>query len=211
METAILSTLTELWPKRVNTKIVGTTFEGRQQLLSECRKQGVRELKLVPDPMNKFDPCAVGVEAQIFDTDGNPRTIRLGFLSNSDRVCSDCGTMVGGSLFERSKTIQCPSCGCAFGFDDKVLISNSDGELALECPRCSDEVELHANKLAICPRCGGIDFGRAGLATRIFRAIAAGVEYQVRIEDYTGGELRRDGERKSLGCNIRIERVTKQD
>ena len=115
------ATLCDLWPGKVNTKIVGTTFEGRQELLAQCRRQGVRELRLVPDPMNRYDPCAVGIEAEIRDSDGNLKTVRLGFLSNSDRVCSDCGKVVGGALFERSRTISCPNCCKGFGFDDRVL------------------------------------------------------------------------------------------
>lgn len=199
--------LCELWPLKVNTKIVGTTFEGRQELLAECRRQGVKQLKLVPDPMNKYDPCAVGVETEIQDNDGRPKTIRLGFLSNSDRVCSDCGKVVGGALFEKSKTVQCPSCCKGFGYDDRVIYQGTDGETAIECPRCGNDVDLHANKLVVCPSCGGTDFGRAGLATRFFRALAAGVQYRVCVADYTGGDIGPDGKRKSLGCNIRIERV----
>lgn len=197
----------DFFPKKINTKIVGTTFEGRQLFLAECRKQGIRKLNLIPDPLNKYDSYAVAVEAQIRRPSGTTKTVRLGYISNSDRVCSDCGTMVGGSAFERSKTIQCPGCGYAFGFDDNVIISGPDGDAAIICPQCGNDVELHANKLVVCPKCGGTDFGRAGLATRLFRAIAAGISYTVRVEDYTGGDVGPGGKVKTLGCNIRIERV----
>lgn len=197
----------ELWPLKVRTKIVGTSFEGRQDLLAECRRQGVRQLKLVPDPMNKYDPCAVGIEAEILDVEGKPKNIRLGFLSNSDRVCSDCGQVVGGAYFEKSRTISCPSCCKGFGFEDRVITQGADGDPVIECPRCGNDVELHANKLVVCPSCKGTDFGRAGLATRFFRALAAGIKYEVRVIDYTGGDIGSNGKKKSLGCNIRIEKI----
>lgn len=203
------TTLCDLWPAKVRTKIVGTTFEGRQELLAQCRRQNIRKLKLVPDPMNKYDPCAVAVEADILDERETPKTIRLGYLSNSDRVCSDCGKVVGGMMFEHSQTIQCPHCCKTFGMDDRVISQGPDGTTVLECPRCGTDIDFHACKMVICPNCKGADFGRSGLATRFFRALAAGVTYEVFVADYTGGETGSDGRRKSLGCNIRIERVRK--
>lgn len=198
--------MTELWPHKVRTKIVGTTFEGRQDILDQCRRQNVKNLRLLPEPMNKYDPYAVAVVAEIRDADGSQKTVQLGYLSNSERVCSDCGQIVGGSYFEKSKTIQCPRCCKGFGYDDRVIISGPDGEPAIECPRCGSDVELHANKLVVCPSCRGTDFGRAGLATRFARALAAGVQYEVIVTDYTGGELGPGGKIKTLGSNIIIRR-----
>jgi len=43
------------------------------------------------------------------------------FLSNSDRVCSDCGRLVGGALFEKSRRLRCPDCDFEFGYDDPVV------------------------------------------------------------------------------------------
>jgi len=201
------ATATGMWPKRVNTKIVGTTFEGRQELLAECRKQDIRELELVRDPMNRYDPNAIGVEARITDESGNPMTIRLGFLSNSDRVCSDCGRLVGGALFEKSRRLRCPDCDFEFGYDDPVVSRGPDGVAMMLCPQCGEDVELGLAKIVSCPGCSGTDFGRGGLATRLSRALAAGVRYRARVEDFTGGEIGSDGKVKSLGCNIRIDRV----
>ena len=196
----------ETWPKRCHTKIVGTTFEGRQELLARCRDQGVRDLELVPDPLNRYDPYAVAIEARINDESGNPTNIRLGFLSNSDRICSDCGTLVGGPMFERSRRLRCNDCGREFGYDDQVVTQDGNGVPIIECPGCHSSVDLGLSKVVVCPNCEGNDFGRGGLATRFSRALAAGVRYSVRVMEYTGGDIAPSGRQKSLGCNIRIQR-----
>lgn len=198
--------MVELWPKKVRTKIVGTTFENRQDVLAKCREQNIRQLRLVPEPTNKYDPFAVAVVADIRDSNSKSETLQLGYLSNCDRVCSDCGQVVGGSYFENSKTLQCPMCCKVFGTGDTVITQGADGEPVIECPRCGFEVDLDAHKLVICPRCKGADFGRAGLATRFFRAIAAGQNYEVIVTDYTGGDIGPGGRKKTLGCNIIIRR-----
>lgn len=190
------------YPRRVHTKIVGTTFEGRQDLLAECKLQGVTELRLVPDPHNRFDCNAIAIEANITDRNDSTQTVRLGYLSNSDRVCSDCGQLVGAGLFDRSRTLRCGECDHVFGYSDPVVGRRNSGETFVSCPKCGDTVDMELAKLVICPGCGGSDFGRGGLATRFSRALAAGVQYRVRVMEYTGRE---NG--KSLGCNIAIQRV----
>lgn len=203
------ATMPDTFPKRFNTKVVGTTFEGRQQLLAECRRQDIRDLELVPDPTNRYDSHAVAVEARMVSDSGRAVTVRLGFLSNSDRVCSDCGKLVGAALFEKSRQLRCPECDFEFGYDDPVVTRGPSGISQMLCPRCGEDVELGLAKVVSCPGCGGTDFGRGGLATRLSRALAAGIHYRAWVEDYTGGDSTSDGRQRSLGCNIRIERIEK--
>lgn len=202
----VVMTPRETWPGTVRTKIVGTTFEGRQDILAECRHQGIERLELIPEPRNRYDPCAIAVCARLRHGNTGTRLVQLGYLSNSERVCSDCGNLVGGSLFERSRKLRCPECSAFFGYDDPVVVAGSDGASCMECPACGCSSDLSLAKVVICPRCGGIDFGRGGLATRMSRALAAGIVYTVRALDYTGGDSGPDGKQKSMGCNIVVER-----
>lgn len=195
------ATIQDTWPRRVHSKIVGTTFDGRQEILAECRRLGVQRLELVREPDNRYDNHAVAVEAQV----GRNR-LRLGYLSNSDRLCHDCGNLVGGSLFDRSRTLRCQECGHVFGYTDPVVGRRDNGETFVECPKCSESVDFWNAKVVACPDCGGIEYGRGGLATRFSRALAAGIHYDVRVMEYTGGDAGSDGKLKSMGCNIVIQR-----
>lgn len=186
---------TSAWPRRVHTKIVGTTFEGRQDLLAECKRLGITGLRLVPDPANRYDPYAVGVEAEVNNGNGNKTIMRLGFLSNSDHVCSDCGGIVGNAMFQNSKIVRCGECETMFN------IGAIPGERTI-CPACGYSFETAICKVVTCPRCGGTDFGRGGLATRIFRAMTAGMNYRATVMEYTGGS-----QGKSIGCNILLEAI----
>lgn len=196
-----IATITDTWPRRVHSKIVGTTFEGRQEILARCKQLGIQRLELIREPENRYDTHAVAVEAQV-----GRHHLKLGYLTNSDRLCCDCGNLVGGSLFDRSRTLRCGECGHCFGYSDPVITRRGNGESMIECPSCGSSVDLWSAKVVPCPNCGGIEYGRGGLATRLSRAMAAGFNYEVRVMEYTGGDLGPDGKSKSLGCNIRIER-----
>jgi Zn-finger nucleic acid-binding protein len=191
-------TATSAFPRRVHTKIVGITFEGRQEILAECKRQDVSVLHLVPDPTNRYDSLAVGIEADIIDGSGAATTVRLGYVSNSDHVCSDCGAIVGNSMFQNSKTARCPECETLYNLGANIPEHTI-------CPACNTTVETAISKVVICPRCGGVDFGRGGLATRILRAITAGVTYRATVMEYTGGEPGPGGKIKTMGCNILLE------
>lgn len=199
--------LEETWPKKCHTKIVGCTFEGRQDILAACRDQGITELELVRDPLNRFDPHAVAIKASVRDDQGRAKPVQLGFLSNSDRICCDCGAVVGASLFKQSRQLRCPECSEEFGYDDPVVSRGPGGTAVMLCPGCGEDVELDLAKVVVCPNCGGTDYGRGGLATRFSRALAAGIRYRVQVMEYTGGEVGRDGKARSMGCNIRIEKI----
>lgn len=202
--------LEDTWPKRCHTKIVGCTFEGRQDILTTCRDQGVTELELVRDPLNRYDSHAVAIIATIKDEQGQAKSVRLGFLSNSDRICCDCGAVVGATLFKQSHRLRCPECSEDFTIDTPVVTKNPDGTTAMLCPGCGESVELDLAKVVSCPHCGGTDYGRGGLATRFSRALAAGIRYRVQVMEYTGGEIGRDGKARSMGCNIRIAKIENQ-
>lgn len=195
------ATIQDAHPKKVHTKIVGVTFEGRQEVLRECQRLGVQRLELVLEPDNQYDENAVAVEARV-----GAKRLKLGYVTNSDRLCFDCGNLVGGSLFQRSRTFFCEACDSVFGFDDPAVSVGSDGESVIECPKCSAPVDFSNSRVVRCPSCGGTDFGRGGLATRLSRAIASGVVYDARVMEFTGGEAGPDGRTKSIGCNILIHR-----
>lgn len=199
--------LEEMWPRKCHTKIVGTTFEGRQEILATCRDQGVTELELVRDPLNRYDPHAVAIMANIRDVQGQAKSVQLGFLSNGDRICYDCGAVVGALLFKQSRRLRCPECSVEFGYDDPVVSRGPNGTAVMLCPGCGEDVELDLAKVVVCPSCSGTDYGRGGLATRFSRTLAAGIRYRVQVMEYTGGEIGRDGRARSMGCNIRIEKI----
>ena len=192
----------EAWPRRLHTKIVGTTFEGRQSLLTECKRQGIADIRLVRDPSNRYDPFAIAVEADLNQEDGGIKSVQLGFLSNSEHFCADCGAIVGNALFHNSRKIRCRECGMVF------KLGQDNSHTACPNPSCRTAVEVASSKVVICPRCGGVDFGRGGLATRISRAMASGVEYRASVTEYTGGDGYAGGQQqRSMGCNVLIERI----
>ncbi len=79
--------MTEFEPEIIFTKVVGVSFEGRQQIL-----QTIERLKatsrdkvkffLKPEPENKFDPCAVAVFVEYFDSSFlSSVTRQVGYIS----------------------------------------------------------------------------------------------------------------------------------
>lgn len=184
------------YPKQVNSKIVGTTFEGRQEKLARCQREGVQVLHLRLDYANKFDPDAVAVEAHLEN-----EVIQLGFLSNSDRACVVCGRMLDGAAFSRSKIVKCPDCGKNFQFTKAGVV---------ECPECNKPFKTEEHKTIPCPTCYGDEWIRDGLASVVSRAMRNGVEYMVRVQEYTGGDINeKTGKTKTRGCNIKLEQLEK--
>lgn len=187
--------------KPLVTKIVGTTFEGRQGLLKAAAEHDIRLLKLVRDPDNPYDPNAVAVEAPVYKDGVEVQSVRLGFISNSDRMCIVCGKMVDGLAFSRTRTVKCPRCGNVSQYTTKGMMT---------CPSCKDTFDTDAAKTVTCPTCLGDEWVRDGLATLVARAMDEGIEYQCRVLEYTGGETDpKTGKTKTRGCNIQIEQLKK--
>lgn len=186
-------------PTTINTKIVGTTFEGRQAKLARCQELGIQTLYLRRDYANPYDPEAVAVEAHLVDSAGNiSEVVQLGYLSNSDRMCLVCGKMMDGLAFSKTKTVKCPECN---------KLSLSDGSGSSTCPECSTVFKTENAKTIVCPTCYSTDWVRDGLASVVSRVISSGVNYRVRVLDYTGGTVDDKGKTKSRGCNIRLEQL----
>ena len=191
------------YPKRIMTKIVGTSFEGRQRLLEKAELHDIRILDLVPDGGNPAhgDPYAIAVEAPVYRRDIKVNSVRLGFVSNADRMCVICGRMMDGPSFSRSKVVKCPECALSQPFCDT-------GDTHT-CTGCATVMDVRPNKTVACPTCGSEDWARDGLATLITASMRAGNLYSCRVQEYTGGEINeRTGKKKSLGCNIIIEQIT---
>lgn len=188
------------FPSKVNTKIVGTTFEGRQEKLKLCEQQGIQVLSLRRDYTNQYDPEAVAVEAKVKSNNEEEETIQLGYLSNSDRMCIVCCRMMDGAQFSRSRTVKCPQCSEHF-------IYSKAGDVA--CPKCGTHFKTENAKVVTCPTCYGDDWVRDGLASVISKAMQAGIQYSVRVTAYTGGDLDSKGKQKTRGCNILIEQLEK--
>jgi hypothetical protein len=188
------------YPKKVQTKIVGVNFEGRQALLEKAAQHNIKVLELIPEPTNEYDADAIQVVAPVFDSDGK-RTggVQLGYISNSDRMCIVCGKMTDGASFSRSKTAKCPHCAYVFPFA-------KGGQI--ECPKCKKFLDTDLSKTVTCPTCMGDEWVRDGLATLLCRAMEAGVKYTCIVSEYTGGDVsEKTGKTKCRGCNIKVEAV----
>ena len=191
------------YPKKIMTKIVGTSFEGRQKILEKAEQHDIKILDLVPDGNNPShgDPYAIAIEAPVYRRGIKVKSVRLGYVSNSDRMCSVCSRMMDGPAFFRSMTVKCPECGVSQPFGD-----TSDTHT---CTSCATVMDVRPNKTVTCPTCGGEDWARDGLATLITASMRAGNIYSCTVQEYTGGDINpRTGKKKSLGCNIVIEQIT---
>ncbi|MHB1455389.1 MAG: hypothetical protein ACYC0V_00580 [Armatimonadota bacterium] len=187
------------YPKRVITKIVGASFDGRQRILEKAALHNIKTLELVPDGNNLShgDRNAIAVEAPVYRHGIKVKSVRLGFISNADRTCVVCGKMVDGQAFSRSKSVRCPSCSLSQLF--------LDGETHT-CTACATVMDIRQNKSFVCPTCGNEEWARAGLATLLTESMRAGNKYTCRVQEYTGGDIdEKTGKKKSLGCNIVIE------
>ncbi|MHB1455322.1 MAG: hypothetical protein ACYC0V_00245 [Armatimonadota bacterium] len=187
------------YPKKIMTKIVGTSFDGRQRLLEKAELHDIRVLDLVPDGNNPShgDPNAIAVEAPVYKNGIKVRSVRLGFISNADRTCIVCGKMVDGQTFTRSKSVKCPECS---------MVQPCESNETHTCTGCGSIIDVYKNKTATCPTCASEEWARDGLATLLTEAMRAGNIYTCRVQEYTGGDINeRTGKKKSLGCNIVIE------
>ena len=180
----------------IRTKLVGVTFEGRQELLQICKQQNVSILRLEPETNNKYDPDAIAVYAELKDDKEKLRPVNIGHIANSDRLCEICENVMDGTLFSRSKKIKCPDSTCGY-VQEAGLKTDS-----ITCERCNKEIVTQGNRTMLCNVCGDSSWIRNGLASRLRRAMEKGHRYFCRVVDYTGGE---DG--KSMGCNVEIELI----
>lgn len=103
-------------PETVRTKVVGVTMgpkangrAARQVYLEKMKSENVRALELVREPTNEYDPNAIKVMSRIAGM-----RIHLGYIKNSNRICSGCGreyektpAQPGIPLAEQQ---QCPEC-----------------------------------------------------------------------------------------------------
>lgn len=224
------------FPVKVKTKIVGTTFENRQAILRACKARNIQLLEVVHDSQNPVDPFAVALEATFRGwvttcadcgkslmgpqkqdkcsacasenvvCNEQDKVLRLGYLSNSERTCmgslqdgTPCGYVVDGGTWSRSRTYICDKC-------NTVQNVRESGE-AFTCSSCGQECGKSECRTVICVKCGNANWARTGLAVQFATAMANGLKYVARVQEYTGGDLDANGRPKTLGCNIIVERV----
>lgn len=205
-----MQTIIEDIPKKLYTKVVGTTFENRQKLLDAAKSQNIVYLELEAETTNPYDQFAVAIYAQLYANGGFHRS-KLGFLSNQERVCFNCGLVVGNGLFQESNKVSCPNCCNTFDFSPGDVIHEEDSMRVVQCKSCNFLFDVNAAKVISCPNCQGEDFGRAGLATVISRALQSNAKYTVIVTEFTGGDTDSKGNPKSLGCNIQLYLIEKGD
>lgn len=69
----------------INTRVAGTTFNGRQNMLAYVDKNTTNtRIALVREPNNSYDPNAVKVIAVVKKTDGTKNTVCLGYLPKAE-------------------------------------------------------------------------------------------------------------------------------
>jgi hypothetical protein len=84
------------YPDKVFSKIVGTTFDNRQEKIVRAKEAGAAMLHLEREPENAYDPDAIGVWVELYSKEGGYETIQLGYISNSEYACADCGYIMPG-------------------------------------------------------------------------------------------------------------------
>ena len=69
----------------VNTRVAGTTFNNRQNMLAYVDKNlGRTHLALIREPNNSYDPNAVKVIGVVKKADGTKKTVCLGYLPKAE-------------------------------------------------------------------------------------------------------------------------------
>lgn len=227
---------TDDFPVKVYTKIVGTTFDNRQAILRACKARNIQILDVIHDYENPVDPFAVALEAtfrgwvttcascgknvmnpqktdkcaqcgsdQVVCNEQD-KVLRLGYLSNSERTCmgslqdgSPCGYIVDGGTWSRSRTYICDKCN--------TIQNVRDPGDTFMCENCGKQCGKSECRTVVCIRCHSAIWARTGLAVKFATAMANGIQYVARVQEYTGGDLDSNGKPKTLGCNVVIERV----
>jgi hypothetical protein len=192
------------------TRLVGVTFNGRQELLRRTKEEGIQTASLIREPKNPCDPDAVLCAVTFLDGSVG----YIGHIQNSDRLClgtlpngQECGTLIDGNMVTRSRTCICPNCGQMFSANNSNTELRMSGEASIKwttCSSCGTTFELSRNN-AYVHTCGSYTQARAGLASALCRGIEAGCAYKCRILEVTGGEVV-DGKQRTLGCNVFIEK-----
>lgn len=101
-------------PDTISTKVVGVmagelteSFNDPnkqvpypQRFIEIMRSMNVKSVDLVPEPDNPYDESAIAVYASV------PIRKRFGYISNKQRICTECATTL-----ESSSSDVCPNCG----------------------------------------------------------------------------------------------------
>jgi predicted metal-binding protein len=192
------------------TKLVGTSFSGRQELLARAKAEKLLTLILEREPTNLFDTDAI--TATVTFRDGTKAI--LGHIQNGDRKClgllpngKDCGAIIEGGVVNRSMTVQCPGCSFLFSADRNTQDTVKEGLDVVKyttCPKCSTRFRHNQHNIYVC-KCGCYQQQRIGLASELCRDMEQGIAYKARILEVTGGDTV-NGKKRSFGCNIWIEK-----
>lgn len=92
-------------PTKFFTKVVGTTFEGRQAYIKLAKEAGVTQVNLRREPTNPYDGFAIAADV-ILPTG---EELQLGYISNKERECNKCGKITPAPRPNREPV--CPICG----------------------------------------------------------------------------------------------------
>lgn len=194
------------------TKLVGTTFQGRQELLRRLKEEQLQTATLEREPTNPYDPDAILVT--VVFRDGTKAAV--GHIQNSDRKClgtlangKECGAIIEGGAVNKSRTVKCPGCSTMPFTADKdnttVVLEGTDKVKYTTCPNCGTTFKFNMHNVYV-HSCGCSEQARVGLASTICRAMEAGRAFTVRILEVTGGDIGEDGKQRSFGCNIFVEK-----
>jgi hypothetical protein len=199
--------------RKTITKLVGTTFNNRQALLSRIKAENLETIILTREPSNMYDLEAI--TASVTFRDGT--TAVIGHIQNSDRLClgtlangKECGAIIEGSVVSKSRTVACPGCGLLFLADKYNTIIKMEGQDKVKwtkCASCNTEFRFSRQNVYI-HSCGCYQQVRCGLASSLCRGMEEGLQYTGKILEITGGDIGEGGKLHSFGCNIRIEAVS---
>jgi hypothetical protein len=198
--------------RKTISKLVGTSFGGRQALLARVKQENLEDIILTREPSNQYDPEAI--QASVTFRDGSTEVI--GHIQNSDRLClgtlkngQACGAVIEGSIVSKSRNVACPGCGLLFladKFNTVIKMEGQDKVKWTKCSACHTQFRFNKHNVYI-HSCGCYQQVRCGLASALCRGVEEGIVYTARILEITGGDVGEDGKLHSYGCNIRIEAV----
>lgn len=143
-------------PGNFHTKLVGTTFEGRQEAIARCRNMRVKNIKLTREPFNRWDDNAIAVEATFRNEQGDLETIQLGYIANAESACRSCGKeyqrppracqICGGTEFRRVGLATQMAKAMSDGIGYKAQVTQYTGG---EAGRSSLGVNIHIERLEV--------------------------------------------------------------